>query len=226
MRSRDALLIRDSTKSPSRQSPNKEQQPMHTTTLRRAATTAAAFVLALGGLTACSDDSNEDPGADHNDADVRFATDMIPHHEQAVRMAEMAQGMDLDPAVQDLAAVIRSAQQPEIDTMASWLEDWGEDVPDSSMDGMGHSDMDDGDDAHGMPGMMSDHELQELDDATGMAFQTMWLRMMIEHHEGAIEMAKTEQQYGKYGPAKDLAEQIESTQTAEIAKMRRLIENR
>jgi len=70
-----------------------------------------------------------------------------------------------------------------------------------------------------MPGMMSDDQLDALGDASGSPFDAMWLRMMIEHHEGAIEMARTEQDEGQNRDAIALAEDIEATQTAEIATM-------
>ena len=120
--------------------------------------------------------------------------------------------------------LFEAAQAPEIETMTGWLEEWGEEVPDTSMMGMDHSGMDgmEGMDMD-MPGMMSSEEMAELDAATGAAFETMWLEMMIEHHEGAIEMAQAEQEDGEYAPAIALAEEIEAAQTEEIAVMEELL---
>ncbi|WP_308363511.1 DUF305 domain-containing protein [Streptomyces sp. ISL-86] len=150
---------------------------------------------------------------DHNQADVTFAQKMIPHHRQAIVMSQMARTHNASAEVKALATKIQEAQQPEIDTMTGWLKAWGEKVP----QGMGT--MDD------MRGMMDDPQMMKLNGTSGRAFDTMFLTMMIEHHEGAIDMAKTEQQQGSYGPAKDLATDIITTQTAEISQMRTMLKS-
>lgn len=181
-------------------------------------------------LAACGDDGASDPsgvqtasnGDVFNDADVAFATDMVPHHAQAVEMVVMTQGRPLDPVVEQLANEIRDAQVPEVETMTDWLTAWGEEVPATSLDhtNAGHdmSDMD-------MPGMMSSEEMRSLEDSTDAEFQDLWLSMMIEHHTGAIEMAKTEQADGEFSDAIDLAESIESSQQTEIATMEGLLDS-
>ena len=181
---------------------------------------AIALLLAAVTLSACSSTDDNAAGGStpaHNQADVTFATEMIPHHAQAVTMADMVTGQDVSADFAQLAADIKAAQAPEIQTMAGWLQSWGEPVP-ATTHGMGMTGMD-----HGMPGMMSDSQLQDLDDAAGSAFERMWLQMMIAHHQGAIEMAKTEQADGLYPPAIALAAHIEQTQTAEIALMQSML---
>src|SRR5690606_18534168 len=79
----------------------------------------------------------EDTAGAHNDQDVSFAQDMIPHHQQAIQMSRMAAGQASSAEVKDLAARIENAQDPEIETMSGWLDSWGEDVP-VSMPGMDH----------------------------------------------------------------------------------------
>ena len=182
--------------------------------------TAVAALLAALSLSACTSDDNAGSSSTpaHNQADVTFATQMIPHHAQAVTMADMVDGQQVSADFAELAADIKAAQAPEIQTMAGWLEDWDERVPATSH-GMGMTGMDHG----SMPGMMSDSDLQNLDGAVGSAFERMWLQMMIVHHQGAIEMAKTEQADGLYPPALDLAATIEQSQTAEIALMRSML---
>ncbi len=176
-------------------------------------------------LSACSSDdspssSSSSSSAAFNDADVSFASEMIPHHRQAVEMSEMAKSRASSPEVRSLAADIEAAQGPEIDTMSRWLEDWGQDVPsDSSTDGMGGMDMGEGQ----MPGMMSSEEMGDLERLDGAPFDRMFLTMMIAHHEGAIEMAQAEQRDGRSSEATDLAQQIEDAQTTEIATMRQLL---
>jgi len=71
--------------------------------------------------------------------------------------------------------------------------------------------------------MMSAEEMAELEAASGTEFERMFLTMMIEHHEGAIEMAQTEQEDGEYADAIALAEEIEKAQTVEIAMMNELL---
>ncbi len=191
---------------------------------------AALFAAATLTLAACGDDGGaSSSGSDHNDQDVAFASDMIPHHAQAVQMAQMAEDRADNPQVQELASQIEAAQGPEIDTMAGWLEDWNEDVPPTDMGDMGGTNDNDMDHDMGdmggtdMPGMMSETAMDELGGSTGADFDSMFLRMMIEHHEGAIEMARTEQQEGKNPDAIQLAKDIEAAQTDEIATMEDLL---
>ncbi|MFD0316297.1 DUF305 domain-containing protein [Streptomyces flavalbus] len=190
---------------------------------------AAALVLAACGSDDGSSDtgsgarpspsaSAEDTAGAHNDQDVDFAQGMIPHHQQALRMAEMAKSQASSAEVKDLASRIEKAQDPEIETMSGWLEAWGEDVP-SAMPGMGHGD-------HGsshMPGMMDTEDMDGLMDASGKDFDTMFLTMMVEHHEGAVDMANIEKDKGQYGPAKRLADDVITAQTAEIEEMNTLL---
>lgn len=213
---------------------------MHTMPkVRTRALSALALTLALGaGLTACGDDAGSSRSAtevsttEHNDADVTFASDMITHHAQALSMVDLTIERPLDPEVQALAEDIRAAQGPEIETMADWLTKWGEDVPETMRDhaNAGH-DMDDKSDTmddmgHGdMPGMMTSEDMDELENASDSEFQDMWLEMMIEHHEGAVEMAETETEDGQYKDAVDLAGQIIDAQKQEIDTMNGLLDS-
>lgn len=185
-------------------------------------------------LTACGGDDDAEPtdvrtagnGELFNDADVEFATAMIPHHAQALEMVDLTVGRDLSPEVQALAAQIREAQAPEVEQMTDWLTAWEEPVPETSLnhanaEGEGH-DMD-GMDVDEMPGMMSADEMDELEAAADADFEAMFLEMMIEHHQGAVEMAETEQSDGEYADAIKLAEAIETSQTAEIETMEGLL---
>ena len=168
-----------------------------------------------------------------SDTDVDFATAMIPHHAQALAMVDLTRGRELSPPVQKLTEDIQAAQGPEIETMVDWLTGWDQPVPETMRDhanaedpdGMGGHDMEDmeGETESDMPEMMTDEELADLDAVQGQEFEDMWLEMMIEHHEGAIEMAKDEQADGVFQPAIDLAESIETSQQAEIDHMRELL---
>ena len=179
----------------------------------------AALAASLFTLAACGNEDEADAAGGHNDADVTFAQEMIPHHQQAIEMAELAESRADSEEVKELAADIEAAQGPEIETMTGWLESWGEDVPDEGMSGMDHGDMSSDD----MTGMMTDDEMADLEATSGAGFDQMFLTMMIEHHEGAIEMAKTEQAEGEFPEAVDMAEEIETTQAEEIQKMQDLL---
>ena len=191
-------------------------------------TALATSLVACGGEEAGTT-TTELSATEHNDADVAFARDMVQHHAQAVAMVDLTRGRDLDPEVAQLAEGIRDAQVPEIETFSDWLGDWDEEVPPTMLDhanaGHGSGDMsetmEDMDDA--MPGMMSGADMDALQDAGAGDFQTMWLEMMIEHHEGAVEMARTEQEDGRYRPAVELAAEIEESQGVEIETMRGLL---
>lgn len=190
-------------------------------------TLAAVALLVTAGLTltACGEDTDSDAtGTDSpsafNDADVTFAQQMIPHHEQAIEMAQMAQGRASSEEVLSLAEDIEAAQGPEIDTLQGWLETWGEEVPAS---GMEHGDM--GHDSGGtMSGMMDEEQMSDLMAASGADWDQMFLEMMTEHHEGAIEMAEIEVEQGENPDAVALAEKIISDQQAEITEMQRLMQ--
>ncbi|GHD22046.1 lipoprotein [Streptomyces violarus] len=176
---------------------------------------AATFVLAACGGDGDGGDSG---GSAHNAQDVSFAQGMIPHHRQALEMARLADGRAASESVKDLAARVEKAQDPEIRTMTGWLEQWGEDAPESA-DGMDHSAA-----GHsGMPGMMGGEDMAELEKSEGKAFDTRFLALMVEHHEGAVKMAAVEKSKGRYGPAKAMADDIVTAQNAEIGEMNKLL---
>ncbi|MFG2004535.1 DUF305 domain-containing protein [Spirillospora sp. NPDC048911] len=191
-----------------------------------------APVLAFA-LTACGDDKKEAGGGStpghsastagqqpgqHNQQDVMFAQMMIPHHQQALEMAEPAKTRAAMPEVKKLAAGIEKAQDPEIKQMTEWLTGWGAPAPSPGMS-MDHGGMNHG----GADGMMSTKEMERLGKLSGMAYDKAFLNMMIKHHQGAVAMARTEQASGRFPAAKTMAGSIISSQTAEIATMRQLL---
>jgi uncharacterized protein (DUF305 family) len=157
-----------------------------------------------------------DSTAEANDADVVFAQSMIPHHQQAVEMAEIA----LDPTVGasqqvvDLATRVQQAQDPEIERMTSWLTMWDEPM---QMDESGGHDM------PSMDGTMSAEDMDALGMARGAEFDRMWMERMIAHHQGAISMAQTVQAEGSNPDVMALAAQIINAQQAEIDEMNTLL---
>lgn len=148
---------------------------------------------------------------------------MIPHHAQAIAMAEMATQRAESPEVKDLAARIEATQQPEIDQMGGFLRAWNAPVPSTTMPMAEMGQMDHG--AGGaMPGMMSGDQMQQLGQASGAAFDRMFLQMMITHHQGAVTMAETEFRDGQNPEARQLAQRIIDDQQREIAEMQALLD--
>jgi uncharacterized protein (DUF305 family) len=179
---------------------------------------AAPSVTSAPGATAAA--ASSAATAPHNDADIAFVQGMIPHHTQAVAMAELVQGRASSPKVTAVATRIKQAQGPEISQMQGFLQSW--DVaaaPTGNMGGM--SGMTGTGSA--MPGMMSDQQMQQLDSANGAAFDRLFLQLMTEHHTGAITMARTELRDGQNPDAKALAQKIVDAQRAEITTMEQLI---
>lgn len=194
---------------------------MHTTTTR---TLAIAAALTLGlTLAGCStSNSGSDTGSSsstsaasaHNDQDVMFAQMMLPHHKQAVEMSDMllAKGSGVDAGVTDLAKQIKAEQSPEITQLTTWLKGWGEPT-ESEHSGMGHS----------MSGMMSDSDMNDLDQASAKDAAKLYLEQMVQHHKGAVDMAKTEVDKGKNTDAVAMAKSIVSSQTEQITQMQDML---
>jgi len=158
--------------------------------------------------------------ADFNSTDVGFAQGMIPHHAQAIEMADMAIATSTNADVLALAKQIKAAQDPEIEQMTSWLKSWGQKVPGMTMSGThdmtGMNDM-------MTDGMMSEMDMTKLAQSTGPSFDRLWLEMMVLHHQGAVTMAKAELVDGKNSGAKTLAQNIITGQQTEIDKMNALV---
>lgn len=160
--------------------------------------------------------------ANFNATDVGYSQGMIPHHAQAVEMADLALKESTNSDVLALAKKIKAAQNPEIQMMSGWLQAWGQNVPSTdSMSGGGH-DMS-GMNGMMMDGMMSDADMKKLESSTGTAFDRLWLDLMIQHHEGAVRMSEDELKDGKNSDAKALAQSIVASQQAEISTMNSLL---
>lgn len=154
-------------------------------------------------------------GALYTVPDVEFMQGMIAHHGQAIFMSRMAAGHRADPRVLKLANKIDQSQVAEIRIMQDWLLRNGQTAPDSSA--WRHMQM---------PGMLTVAQLDSLDAATGVAFDRAYLRLMIQHHEGALQMVKD--LLATPGTAQDVdvsvfANDVVSVQTAEIGAMRELL---
>lgn len=200
----------------------------------RTASLALGLVLVTGvGFGACSSDHSGMSGmsssttieipanANYNATDIGFAQGMIPHHAQAIEMADLALTNTKNPDVLALANKIKAAQSPEIVKLSGWLRDWGQSVPSTASGSMDH-------DMSGTPGMMMDGmmsqaDMDRLETSTGTEFDRLWIELMIQHHEGAVKMSKTEVAGGKNPDAIALAQVIISSQQAEITTMESLL---
>lgn len=171
-----------------------------------AALTLSGCAMQHGGMA--PDESSSDTTSTYGSLDIMFAQMMIPHHEQAIEMSDLALERSSDPEILALAQQIKAAQAPEIEQMTAWIEATGSGMT------MDH-DM-------GMDGMLSEAEMTSLRDATGTDFDRLYLEGMIQHHEGAIEMADMIVDSAN-AEARDLADAIISSQTAEIELMRTLL---
>jgi uncharacterized protein (DUF305 family) len=163
--------------------------------------------------------------ARHTTADVHFMSGMIAHHAQALLMARLAATHGASEPVVLLAARISSAQQDEIEAMQSWLRERGQPVPEPHIAGTTLT-VHGADHAMHTRGMLTAAQLRELDAARGRDFDRLFLLFMIEHHRGAVAMVR--ELFASHGAARDpalfrLASEIQADQTAEIARMLRLL---
>lgn len=164
----------------------------------------------MGATTSPSASATAPATTQFNDADVTFAQMMIVHHRQAIEMSDVLLAKSgIDPEVRQLAEEIKTAQQPEIDTMTQWLKAWGRPT-DGGMSGM------DG-------GGMTDQQMEQLQAADGAQAQRLFLEGMIAHHKGAVAMAQAQVSNGKNPDAIKLAQSIIATQNAEIQTMQALL---
>ncbi|SIM74507.1 DUF305 domain-containing protein [Micromonospora cremea] len=149
--------------------------------------------------------------APHNSLDVMFVRMMIPHHAQALEMAELAPGRAADPDIRALAERIRASQGPEMGMMRGWLQTRG-----LSPEAQGHD--------HGtMRGMQSPEAMRQLAAARGADFDRLFVRMMTEHHQGAIEMATELLKVGSDLTLSEFANSVATEQTVEIDRMREVL---
>ncbi|HBJ72338.1 MAG TPA: DUF305 domain-containing protein [Actinobacteria bacterium] len=197
----------------------------------------ALSLFAALSLGACSSDTNsntpnnmmnqsspgnsgqmmDNDGDEASAGDIAFSQMMIPHHEQAVEMSQLAPERASSTFIKDLAKTIQNAQQPEIEMMAGWLDSWG--MPRMTMmDAMNaHG-------AHGMSGIVSDEDMDKLAAAKGATFDRLYAELMIAHHEGAIDMAQAVEDSSNPDVAA-LAKRIISAQQAEIAQMQEFLQS-
>lgn len=147
--------------------------------------------------------------------DVRFMQDMIPHHQQAVEMSALVAERTNNQTLVDIAGRIDASQADEIEFMRSWLATRGEDLPGAHAHHGTHM-------SHEMMGMATPEQMAELAAAEGVAFDQLFLTLMVTHHEGAVTMVNDllEQPGSAYDPVLfEFVNDIVNDQTAEIERM-------
>ena len=197
--------------------------------MKRSGTLLAFTVLALAGPGAAMAQGQRAQWPDtmraalrFTPADVEFMTGMIAHHAQAVAMARWAPSHGASPSVQTLCARIINAQGDEIVLMQNWLEDKHQPVPQPDPRGMHMAGMDG---PMLMPGMLTPLQMAQLDSARGMRFDELFLRFMIQHHHGAVDMVNHlfGTGAGEEETVNKLALGIFADQTTEIARMQQML---
>ena len=175
-----------------------------------------------GDIANAKPDSSRFP---FTEADVRFMSGMIHHHSQAIAMAKMAPTHDAGPSLRILAARIINAQGDEIALMSQWLREHKQPVPEPNpkgmkmnMGGMEHVML--------MPGMLSEEQMTQLDQARGLKFDELFLTFMIQHHQGALSMVK--ELFATPGAGQDeltfkLASDVNADQETEIERMQKML---
>ncbi len=161
---------------------------------------------------------------DHTEEDVAFVQGMIHHHAQALRMTAFVPTRSTWRDLELLARRMDVSQESEIDQMRGWLEARDVDAPELHR-AHGH--------AHGvgqglMPGMLTEPQLKQLSRARGKAFDRLFLRFMIEHHRGAVEMVSDlyAANSGVEPEVDALARPIDSDQLIEIGRMEQMLASR
>ncbi|MBB5788916.1 DUF305 domain-containing protein [Jiangella mangrovi] len=180
---------------------------------------AAGPASAAPAAAAPSDAPDGPEGGEHNVVDFYFAQRMLPHHAQAVRMAELAPDRASDDAVADLAEEIGETLTAEAAGLEEWLTERGLEQPPPEAFADGHP-------SHsGMPGMLNALQMNLLADTSGEDFDETFLTFMIAHHEGSVAMAAPVLENGLDPAARDIATAITQRQEHEIAAMRDLLDD-
>ena len=165
------------------------------------------FLVLISALLLSGCATSTQSNSDFSSEDIAFAEQMIPHHEQAIEMSEIALLNTTNPEVLKIAQEIKDAQFPEIQIMKSW----------TGVKASTHA-------GHMMDGMLSEGELSDLRKATGRDFDVLFLQGMIKHHEGAIAMAQ-DVATSKNKDVANLSASIIAAQKLEIDTMKALLLN-
>jgi uncharacterized protein (DUF305 family) len=181
---------------------------------------AAVLAFALGRFSAAP--STGTPNA----TDLGFARDMQLHEAQATHLAMQAYRTTADPVVQALAYDIATGQARQRGELSGWLAQWGTAQSGRLMSWMSETSGHDHDasatdaDLQAAMGMATDAELDALARATGTEADCLFLALMVRHHEGALVLARNAIAHGTQARVLETAEDVRTTQTAELEAMR------
>jgi uncharacterized protein (DUF305 family) len=196
-------------------------------TTKRVASTLVLSIVMIGGPSLALSQSGDMKGMDmgheivipkgalYTKADVEFMQGMIAHHSQAIVMSRMAESHGANPQVLKLSNKIDQSQVPEIRIMQAWLRRNKQFAPDTSS---WHDVM--------MAGMLTAAQLKELDSGKGVDFDRAYLRLMIQHHAGALKMVDDLFNAPLAGQEVDVnvfANDVVTAQTIEIGIMQKLL---
>jgi uncharacterized protein (DUF305 family) len=186
--------------------------------LAGAAGAAVVLMAGCGGDDAPDGGGANPPAAEataaaFNDADVTFAQQMIPHHQQVVDMATLAETKASNADLKKLAADMKAADSTMVAGLTTMLTTWGK--PTTMEGGMAHG---------SMPGMTSEKDMDMLESTSGTEFDRMFIQMMITHHNGSMQLAVDQQSTGSNAEAKNMAGQMHETQTEQVAKLQEILD--
>jgi len=163
------------------------------------------------GATTSSPKASISPASGpHNDVDLAFADTMIPHGVQALASTQLAAQKATKPQIKQVAGAIGSAQVPQIETLSAWLVSWGQPVPGGPGTASGGA-------------ALSTQDLRDLSDATGAAFDTLWLQTMIRHEQVGLTLAQTELAKGANPGVKALAQKMLDERQGQVTTMQGLL---
>ncbi|GAA2688321.1 MULTISPECIES: DUF305 domain-containing protein [Actinosynnema] len=148
---------------------------------------------------------------DHNASDVMYLQMAIEHHRQGQDLVELAETRATRDEIKTLASAIQVTQKSEVDSMVSWLKEWGE--PESSgTDPQVHAD-------HGGDHSTSPELIAEVAGKSGAEFETAFLNLLIAHQHNAVDLTKVVRENGVNQQTKELAERVFQSRTAQITQM-------
>lgn len=176
---------------------------------------AMIAVLAVA-LTGCSSGTTAAPpaqkGVDHNQADVKFSLEMIPHHQQTIMIVDMATNKGGTDQVRETAASLLAGEDKDIQQMRGWLTAWNSPQP---------MDADHG--GHDMPGMVSQADIKALESVQGTDFDTKWLSLLVKHLENGVTMSQDVLKNGMHADTRTLAGRIVKNQEKQIAEVKKTL---
>lgn len=178
---------------------------------------AVAVVLSVPLFAACAPAGGEpipaaaaavNTSTSHNDADVRFSQEMIPHHQQTIQMAELVATRTSNEYVMTVSEHLIDDERTEIRQMTKWLQSWKAQVPQENAKS-----------THSMPGMLSQQQMATMARQSGAEFDRTWLTLLSTHLGHGIVMVESVQAKGEHQPTLDLAGKLLTGQRQQIAEI-------